>query len=167
MQALCLRKSAISIIGERKLHLLIKARVASHTNWAQKTGFQQTIPWYLGNNTSSGWCGNYTPCEHEKFSPGTYWLHLVCILYKYWLPYESELFLWNLWLISWGRCLIPVSWEPTPWKLDENCICYLDSAFLFVVTFKCTYNKLNLISKFCVTRTEHVPTVNISANMCT
>jgi len=37
MQARCSRKSAISIIAERTLHLLIKARVASHTmsteNW--------------------------------------------------------------------------------------------------------------------------------------
>jgi len=37
MQACCSRKSAISIIAERTLQLLIKARVTSHTmrteNW--------------------------------------------------------------------------------------------------------------------------------------
>jgi len=31
MQARCSRKSAISIIAERTLHLLIKARIASHS----------------------------------------------------------------------------------------------------------------------------------------
>jgi len=39
--------------------------------------FQHTSPLYLLNNTSSGWCGNYTPYEREKVSPGTYWLHHV------------------------------------------------------------------------------------------
>ena len=78
MQARCSRKCTISIIAERTLHLLIKARVA-HTRCAQKAGFQYTSPWYLGNNTSSGWCGNYTPYESEKISPGTYWLHHVYI----------------------------------------------------------------------------------------
>jgi len=43
----------------------------------KKAGFQHTSPWYLGNNTARGWCGNYTPHEREKFSPGTYWLHHV------------------------------------------------------------------------------------------
>jgi len=71
MQARCSRKSAISIIAERTLHLLIKARVASHT-MPQKAGFQHTSPCYLGNNTFSGWCGNYTPYEREKISPETY-----------------------------------------------------------------------------------------------
>jgi len=61
------------------LHLLIKVRVASRC--AQKAGFQHTSPWYLGNNTTSGWCGNYAPYEREKFSPGTYWLHLVFIFW--------------------------------------------------------------------------------------
>jgi len=76
MQEPCSRKSAISIIAERTLHLLIKARVASHTMRKKKAGFHHTSPWYLGNNTSSGWCGKYTPYERE-FSPGTYWLHHV------------------------------------------------------------------------------------------
>jgi len=44
-----------------------------------ESGFQHTSSWYLGNNTSSGCCGNYTPYEREKFSPGTYWLHYVCL----------------------------------------------------------------------------------------
>jgi len=53
-----------------------------HTRFAQKAGFQHTSPWYLGNNTSSGWYGNYTPYEREKFSPETYWLHHVLFFYK-------------------------------------------------------------------------------------
>ena len=31
------------------------------TRCTKKPGFQHTSPWYLGNNTSSGWCGNYSP----------------------------------------------------------------------------------------------------------
>ena len=52
----------------------------SHTRCAQKVGFQHISPWYLGNNTYSGWCGNYTPYESEKISPGTYWLHHVSLI---------------------------------------------------------------------------------------
>jgi len=48
-----------------------------YTRCAQKAGSQHTSPWYLGNNTYSGWCGNYTPYEREKFSLGTCWLHHV------------------------------------------------------------------------------------------
>jgi len=82
MQALSSRKSGISIIAERTLHLLIKARVASYT-MPQKAGLRRTSPWYLGNNNSSGWCGNYTPYEREKFSPETYWLqHVYLRIYQ-------------------------------------------------------------------------------------
>jgi len=35
IQARCSRKSTISIIAERTLHLLIKARVASHTMFTE------------------------------------------------------------------------------------------------------------------------------------
>jgi len=31
-----------------------------HTQCAQKAGFLHTSPWYIGNNTTNGWCGNYT-----------------------------------------------------------------------------------------------------------
>jgi len=47
MQARCSQKSAISIIAERTLHLLIKARVASHTMHTQSwlSAHQPMIPW--------------------------------------------------------------------------------------------------------------------------
>jgi len=55
-----------------------------HTRGEQKAGFQHTSPWYLGNNTSSRWCGNCTLYEFEKFSPETYWLHYVHWLSSLW-----------------------------------------------------------------------------------
>ena len=112
MQAHCSRKSAISIIAERTLHLFIKARVASHTMLTE-SWLLDTSPWYLGNNTSSGWCFNYTLYEREKFSPGTYWLHYVCAK--------------QCWKMSWGdnaRC-----------KVIQNVITSLCILFILTVSY--------------------------------
>ena len=74
------QKSSISINKDRTVSHLDKSYSCVTHDAHIKLAFGKIANDTFGDNTSSGWYGNYVPYEREKFSPVTYWLRYVFFL---------------------------------------------------------------------------------------